>query len=153
MGDNDIVCQANVARYYGESPDLLEEYRRITEGGKCPFCPEGIREKNFKVLGETDHWTIVHSQYPYKNVRLHLLAVPKRHIISSAELSRLEWADLAAVVGIAIDNFPFLSQGFGWGVREKEAGGVTLYHLHFHLIAPEVNCRGLAEIAVNFGIG
>lgn len=152
-----IVCMENVQRYYGDRPDLLEENRQIKKSGKCPFCPDGIKEKRFEIVGETTNWMLVLNQFPYfpyKGSAVHILVVPKRHVISSFSLRASEWAQWQEILGIAAAKYPFLlGEGFGIAMREKKLGGVTLYHLHFHIIAPKANTEGLAEIPVNFGIG
>ena len=148
MRDNDVVCVANVFRYYGDKPDLIEKYRQISESGKCPFCEGNIVNK---FVGKTEHWNIVFCEPPYKNTRLHLLILPKRHVISFNEFRREELADLLDAVGLATNKYPFLDKGLGLPIRVKEVGGVTLFHLHWHLIAPEIGENG--QIPVNFGIG
>ena len=148
-----IVSMRNVQRHYGKRPDLLEKNKRIEESGKCPFCPAGIKKKKFAVLGELDDWNIVLSQFPYPDTVVHILVVPKRHIISSLDLRPLEWVHWPEILRIIKAKYPFIEEGFGIGMREKELGGVTLYHLHFHIIVPKTNIQGFAENPVNFPIG
>ena len=143
-----IVCGANVERYYGENLTLTEEYRKIAETGKCPFCPGNIGNK---FIGETAHWNIVLNKFPYPNSRLHVLLLPKRHIVSLEEAKAEELADMAKAIKLVGDQFPFLADGYGLGLRVKEIGGATLYHLHFHLIVPMVGDNG--QMPVNFAIG
>lgn len=143
-----IVCMENVLRYYGDNPVLLEKYRKIAEGGKCPFCPGNIENE---LVATTTHWAVVHNQFPYKNARLHLLLLPKRHVTSLSELLPEELTDLAMAIRVATADFPELDNGYGLAIRDGEVGGVTLYHLHFHLIAPDIGEKG--QIPVNFGIG
>ena len=145
---NRIVCEANVSRYYGDNPALLEKYRLISESGKCPFCEPF---DDIVCVGRTDHWRIVRNNFPYKNASQHLLVVPKRHLITLAEMNSKEWADMANVLKGLIEFYPVFSNGYGMAVRDSEVGGVTLYHLHFHLIAPAIGEDG--QIPVTFGIG
>ncbi|MBI1984569.1 MAG: HIT family protein [Candidatus Wildermuthbacteria bacterium] len=143
----------NVLRYYGENPELVEKYRQIEKNGKCPFCPDGIIDNEFQIVGKTPDWTLVVSQFPYKGAEVHLFILPKRHVISSTDLMFFEWADWPEILEIAVNKYPLLKKGFGLAMREKTLGGVTLHHLHFHLIVPKANSEGGAEIPVNFGIG
>jgi len=139
-----IVCMENVQRYYGDNPQLLARYREIVETGECPFC-EGNIGNGHQFVGRTKHWNIVINPYPYPNSVVHLLVIPKRHLESLEELSLKEWGEMAEVITVAIQRYPVLSQGYGLAIRVREIGGVTLYHLHMHLIAP----KGV----VGFGIG
>ena len=152
MGER-IVCAANVDRYYGDNAALLAKYAEIARSNECPFCAPNI-ENPF--VGQTQGWNIVHNQFPYKyadgtTVRLHLLLLPKRHVLTFAELDGSEMADLGDAIRLAKVKYPFLVNGCGMGVRELEVGGVTLYHLHWHLIAPQIGPKG--QIPINFGIG
>ncbi|MDO8633515.1 MAG: HIT family protein [Candidatus Wildermuthbacteria bacterium] len=149
----EIVCWQNTLRYYGARPEVLEKYRQIEQSGKCPFCPDGVKEGGFEVVGETRSWTLVVNQFPYKGSVVHLLMLPKRHIVASSEITIPEWDQWPMVLGIAKDKYPALKDGFGLGMREGVLGGVTLHHLHFHIIMPKSNSEGGAEIQVNFGIG
>ena len=145
---NTIVCEANVQRYYGDKPDLLEKYRKISENDKCPFCSGNIENE---LVGDTRDWIIVKNQFPYKNSQLHLLILPKRHVISFSEVSLDEMANLSIAIMLVKELFTCASQGCGLAVREGEMGGITLYHLHIHFIVPQVG--GTGPIPVNFGIG
>lgn len=144
----DIVCQGNVQRHYGSDPVTLAKYEAITRTGHCPFCFSHIENE---VVVETVYWVVVKNQIPYLGSRLHLLVLPKLHRISLSELNSDEWEDLQNVIRLAKDKYPFLNDGYGFAVREKEVGGVTLYHVHFHIIAPEIGENG--QIPVQFGIG
>jgi diadenosine tetraphosphate (Ap4A) HIT family hydrolase len=148
-----IVCMENVHRYYGDNPELVAKYVEFVESGKCPFCAPNIKNQ---LVGTTAYWRIVENQYPYKHVdgtvvRLHLLLLPKRHVVTLEELSLEEWADLFRAISAATERFPFLADGFGLAVRVGEIGGVTLNHLHPHLIAPALGESG--QKPVSFGIG
>lgn len=145
---NPIVCWPNVHRYYGDNPDLLGKYRQIRERGNCPFCYPHIENK---FLCTTSWWNVIYNQYPYKCTSAHLLLLPKRHVIAVADLKSEEWADMVVVLRGAEAKEPLLSKGYGLALRSGEAGGAILYHLHFHLILPEVGSEG--AIPVNFGIG
>ena len=143
----------NVLRYYRERPELVEKNRRIEESGRCPFCPEGLKSEGFQIVGETTSWTIASSQFPYRGSDVHLLVLPKRHVITSLDLTSWEWEQWPEILRIATTEFPFLTTGFGLAMRENVLCGVTLYHLHFHLIVPKANAEGGAEVPVNFAIG
>lgn len=145
---SDIVCMVNVERYYGARLEVLAKFQESVKSGKCPFCAPNI--ENLLVC-ETRDWLVVTNCFPYQNSRLHLLVLPKRHVIDPTELGGQEWAGMSEVVAMVTNRFPYLADGYGLGLRVKEIGGVTLYHLHWHLISPSVGENG--QIPVNFGIG
>lgn len=143
-----VVCEANVLRYYGDKPELLDKYARIAESGNCPFCAPNIQNE---FVGTTIHWSIVKNQFPYKGSRSHLLILPARHVIDVSELLLPEWIDFPRAIEMAVRMNSFMQNGYGLALRVKEVGGVTLNHLHWHLITPQIGEKG--QIPVNFGIG
>ena len=143
-----IVCEPNVERYYGSKPDLVRKYKEIAEGGECPFCPAGIEKQGFSIVRETPNWIAVKNQYPYPHTALHLLLVSKRHITSFSEFTDEELAEWNRLIRDLTLDYP---EGYGLALRVGEVGGVTLYHLHWHIIVPEIGPDG--QIPVNFGIG
>lgn len=144
-----VVCGENVLRYYGKNPEMKEVYRNIAASGKCPFCPGNIENKPVGI--GTAHWNVVHNKWKYKNAKWHFLLLPKRHVTSIAEMTAEEMADLWNAVALVVKKYPSAAKGYGLCVRVDEVGGVTLYHLHFHLIVPKIGRNG--QIPVNFGIG
>lgn len=145
---NEIVCMENVHRYYSEKPDLLAKYREIEASGKCPFCSPNIENP---LIFETLCWRAVNNQFPYQNTRRHLLLLPKRHIVDLAQMSPQEWMEMGNVLAAAVAEMPRLVEGYGLALRMAEIGGVTLHHLHWHLIVPEVGMNG--PFPVDFKIG
>ncbi len=152
MDPKKIVCEPNVERYYGDNPELLKKYKEVTVKGECPFCEENIKKEGFQVVMKTNNWQVVRNPFPYKGSRIHFLIIPKRHVISLAALFPKEWNQMSEIINILFQRFPSLVKGFGLAIRDGKIGGVTLYHLHFHLIAPKVK-PGKGQIPVNFGIG
>ena len=148
-----IVCQSNVERYYGDNGYLLERYAEIQQSGECSFCPDGLKSKTDFFVCETDYWTAILNEFPYPASRLHLLLIPKRHTVSSFDLKPEEWADIPNARALIIEQYPYMSAGLGWGLREGELGGVTLYHLHIHLIVPQRDPATDAPMPVMFKIG
>lgn len=149
----DVVCMENVTRYYGGNPELVRKFQEIAQSGVCPFCDEAAKAKfgavNKFVL-ETKHWNVVHDEFPYKGARVHLLLLPKRHIVTLEQMMPSEWEELPRLLVWSLCDFR-LTAGYGLALRVGAIGGVTLHHLHFHLIVPQVGEKG--QIPVNFGIG
>lgn len=152
MDSEEIVCWLNVEKYYKGNSELIKKFKGIMENGRCPFCCENIRNEGYNFIAETNHWHVVENPYPYKGSTLHLLIIPKRHVISLQNLYCEEWAQMAETISIISKKYPFLAKGYGLAVRQGEVGGATLLHLHWHLIAPKVESK-TGRIVVNFGIG
>jgi len=152
MDSKKIVCWPNVIRYYGDNHEEVARYKKIMEEGKCPFCPGNIKNDGREIVAKTARWNIIKNQFPYEGSELHLLIIPKRHITTLECLLCKEWSELRMVTNLILKKYSFLKNGYGLAARIGEDGGVTLYHLHLHLIAPKVDSE-IGRIAINFGIG
>ena len=143
-----IVCMSNVERRYKKRPEMLALYKQTETSATCPFCEPNITND---FVARTNFWNVVLQMFPCKGSKAHLLLLPKRHIADVAQLSPEEFLDLQNAISLAGNGQHSLEDGYGLALRVKELGGITIRHLHFHLIVPkEVKT---IKSAVNFGIG
>ena len=142
-----IICRENVQRYYGDSRLTMVRYAEIEASGKCPFCDPNIENERVK---DMDHWIAVKNKPPYENTLLHLLILPRRHIEDPLQMDLAEEAGFWDMIHFLRGRYPE-TNGCGLCLRGGEIGGITIRHLHWHLIVPEVGPDG--RIPVVFGIG
>jgi histidine triad (HIT) family protein len=100
----------------------------------CIFCKIINKEIPSETVYE-DEWVVafkdIHPVAP-----IHILIVPKKHIISAAEIDESN-ATLVSKVFIAarlISEQLNLSNGFRIVTNTGEDGGQTVKHIHFHLL-------------------
>lgn len=94
----------------------------------CPFCNNQV-----EIVENAKYFLVVKNGFPYDfwefmNVLDHLMVIPKRHILSIAELNdkeRSEWVSLVA---------DYESHGYNIYLREKENTTKSVPHQHTHLI-------------------
>ena len=149
----DIVDKTYATRDGGGKYLALLEKAEKT--GKCPFCPENLSKRN-KILASTNNWQLIPVLWPYKNAAHHLLIIPKRHIVEIGDILPAGWDEIQSLIKIARERFPTLAIGGGLAIRFGINSGVTIRHLHFHLIAPETDPetgRVFPGQHVNFPIG
>jgi len=102
----------------------------MTEFMSCPFCSlpvERIERENELALALFD-------AYPVS--KGHVLAIPRRHVASAADLTE---AELIAIWRLLADMRALVSEynapdGFNIGLNDGSAAGQTVHHVHFHLI-------------------
>jgi len=135
MRGSDIVCWENVLRYYGDNPEVVAQYRRIMKSGKCPFCEPNITNE---LVVKTEYWNVVKNQFPYPNSEVHLLILPRRHIYTPLMLPPAESEEINYAIRCAAEKIPVINDGYDLGLRVKKNGGITLRHLHLHLIVAKV---------------
>lgn len=94
----------------------------------CPFCNNQV-----EIVKNANYFQVVKNGFPYDywefmNVTDHLMVIPKRHILSIAELNdeeRSEWVSLIA---------EYENNGYNIYLREKENTTKSVPHQHTHLI-------------------
>ncbi|MFY9136284.1 histidine triad nucleotide-binding protein [Zwartia sp.] len=103
----------------------------------CIFCKIVRHELPAKIVYEDEDCLVFHDINPAAPV--HLLMIPKRHIVSMQEINPEDsvWLGrmLSKVPQIALDNGcnPGPSGGFRLMTNSGVEGGQEVLHLHFHI--------------------
>ncbi len=98
---------------------------------RCPFCIDILKESQY-IAFETKYWYVVYNKYPYFWNKIHLLTSPKKHKITTDELSYEELKDYKNIEKFMKDwykwknYFSFIRQTIWWKSVE---------HLHYHYIS------------------
>lgn len=114
----------------------------------CLFCKIVRGELPAKIVYEDDDCMVFHDINPAAPV--HLLMIPKRHIVSMQEINPEDavWLGrmLSKVPQIALDNGcnPGPSGGFRLMANSGVEGGQEVLHLHFHIYGGSRPWKGLA---------
>lgn len=118
--------------------EYLELLECAEETGKCPFCLKNLPKGN-RVLYAVRNWLAIQNRWPYKNADAHLLLIPAEHLCDLSEVTVDDWEDIQGLIRIIKYTHPTLAIGGALAVRFGTSSGVTIRHLHFHLIAPQTN--------------
>lgn len=133
MSNTSIVSpeHARTAEYY-------EHLKKVEGQQECPFC-NPLRFTPEKVLRATEHWRLVHNDFPYKHHLGHLLIIPIEHL----EMENFRSIPAALMVEVwelllwATEEFKLPGGGLvvRWGDPDFNAS--TVRHLHWHIQAPD----------------
>lgn len=118
--------------------------RQGFEGEVCAFChpdPELNR-----IVWEDDSMMVwhVHPQFMRKELRLHILIVPRRHVRFLADLSVSEWISLGCATEWAKQHFGYTGGLFHAREGDMRNNAGTVPHLHINLFEP----NGTGEVRV-----
>jgi len=103
----------------------------------CPFCVlprDRIVLERELALGFRDGFPVSPG---------HTLIIPRRHVASFFEVTDAERADLMSLLAAARDDLDrqFRPAGYNIGINDGAAAGLTVPHLHIHLIPRYVGDR------------
>lgn len=137
----EVLFWNNVQRYYGGNVEAMARYRMIRDSGNCPFCDPNI---TCQLVLQTEYWRVVYNEFPCADSRLHLLLLPKRHVVRVRDLTAEEWRDFPEALWRLTDSETYegcplaLEHGYSLATfRSEEASGATIRHLHGHIIRPD----------------
>ena len=101
----------------------------------CLFCKIINNEINSEILYESENVVIFKDINPKAPV--HLLAVPKKHIDSIAEIEKLGSEitfELLKSISIVAENLKLKDLGFMVVTNTGVSAGQSVNHLHFHIL-------------------
>ena len=107
---------------------LYEEHLKTLKS--CPFC---VLEPDDRAFLERPHAWLTYARAPYH--KHHLLAIPKRHVVSFFEINadeRKELDELVLLGAIALKKLNYTN--FSILVREGVESNKIVPHLHYHIV-------------------
>jgi histidine triad (HIT) family protein len=103
-------------------------------GDQCLFCQIAAGEIDSTKVRETDNVLAFQDINPAAPT--HVLVIPKKHIVSAADLSAQDGDVLAEIftVAAAIAEEAGTSDGYRVVTNVGAKAGQSVYHLHFHVL-------------------
>lgn len=113
--------------------------KEILAAGHCPFCLENLTKYHRQpIIKETKHWLLTANQWPYQNVKHHLLVILKTHKEQLTELTAEEGAELIELLGFAQEYCHAPGGGFAMRFGDTDYSAGTVAHLHAQFIVPNI---------------
>ncbi len=94
----------------------------------CPFCTK--LDKN-KIIFESKYWFVMHNDNPYFDDKTNLMAIPKRHVEFSYNLTKEEFWDFVNIEKFMKDFYKN-KQYFSF-IRQSR-WNKSVEHLHYHYL-------------------
>ena len=104
------------------------------ESVTCIFCKVVQGDLPAEVVYEDEHILAFKDLYPKASV--HVLVIPKRHIVSLAHVTP-EDAEVLAHLTLKLKDIAHslgLAEGFQTKVHTGTKGGQEVFHLHYHIL-------------------
>ncbi len=129
--------------------DQKKVMEKIAEENHCPFCSENLTTYHKKpILKEGKFWWFTDNQWPYEKIKHQLLAVYKKHIEHIKDLEPGAGEELMQFFAeeSVRRNIPGGGLAMRFGTNPEHGNyGSTVYHLHAHLIEPDLDALGESE--------
>jgi diadenosine tetraphosphate (Ap4A) HIT family hydrolase len=127
--------------------DYEKVISEILKTGKCPFCPETFKYHKKPIFKKRGNWFLTDNSWPYKNARIHLMIIGKKHKENLSELNQKDLKEVYFLANWAIKKYNIKGGALTIRFGETDFTGASVNHLHFHIISPK------SKKAVNFPIG
>lgn len=104
----------------------------------CLFCQIIKKEIPAQIVYEDEEILVFKDINP--KARIHLLIVPKKHIVSLNEISESEKEILGKILyqtKILAKEFKVSKNGYKVVINSGKGAGQTIEHLHFHFLSGE----------------
>lgn len=118
--------------------------RQGFENGTCAFCT--INPELNVVVWEDDHMRVwhAHTSLMRKELKLHIMIVPKRHVRFLDDLTIGEWISLGSATEFAKKHFGYTGGLFHAREGDMRNNAGTVPHLHINIFEP----NGIGEVRV-----
>ncbi|MDD5068471.1 MAG: HIT domain-containing protein [Candidatus Pacebacteria bacterium] len=119
-----------------------EVIKKIAKQKVCPFCEEELHKHHERPIHQKGaYWIATDNMYPYKNTKVHLLFIHRKHISDITEMSKEAWEELRSMMKDFIQKKKtpggILHMRFG----DTRYTGASVQHLHAHLISPDLKAE------------
>lgn len=126
--------------------------REIIASDHCPFCKENLEKYHTPaIIKETEHWILTTNKWPYKNTRVHLLAILKTHVEHLYDIPPTAGAELIEIMGWAEQEYKALGGALAMRFGDTDYSAGTISHLHAQFIVPDIAAEGYEPTRFKIG--
>ncbi|HVS80075.1 MAG TPA: hypothetical protein VHF05_03765 [Candidatus Paceibacterota bacterium] len=130
----------------------LKTMREIEQAGHCPFCGDNLLLYHKEpILKETERWLLTKNQWPYKNSRVHLLAIYKDHKTHIDQIPPEAGYELFDLMRWAVQEYDMRGGAVVWRFGDTKYTGGSVSHLHAQLVTADVDAPGYEPIRFFLG--
>lgn len=113
--------------------------QRILKQKICPFCTENFRKFHKEpILKDTKSWVLTTNQWPYKNTKIHLLVIHKKHIERVEEMDKTAGEELIGLIQWAEKEYSIRGGGVAMRFGDIRVNGGTIAHLHVQIASAKI---------------
>ncbi len=126
-----------------------EEYKKVKANeladkwvSHCPFCHRD--EQKELMLWEGKYWYIMHNKYPIWWRSDHIMAIPKRCVEFTKDLTSQEMSEFPEVEKFMADFYR--NHEDYWSMIRQSSNIKSVLHLHYHYLPWEIHASDVVRI-------
>lgn len=128
--------------------------KQIQGRKECPFCIQNLHKYHTKpIIRKIPHWILTPARWPYKDTKLHLLVISRKHMERLSDLSLVAGRELFKLLKWVERKYNISGGAFAVRFGDSRFTGATVHHLHAHVIQPRRTSSGKAVKVVHIPIG
>lgn len=132
--------------------EQLIAMQEIAASGECPFCMEYFdKHQAGETLFDGKYWLLTYNRWPYKNTKVHLLAIYKNHVEHIVEVVPQAGKELIEIFQWAAGHFDVPGGGFVMRFGDTDYSAGSVHHLHAHFIQPDITAKEYEPVRVKLG--
>ena len=133
----------------GEQMKVMEQ---ILSANHCPFCPDNLKKYHKQpIIKEGKYWLLTKNQWPYKNTKVHLMAIYTKHAQKLSEIDEEAGKELLEFFKWAEKEFEIAGGGFSMRFGDTDYSGGTVSHIHAQFIMPDFESKDYEPVRIKIG--
>lgn len=126
-----------------EQEKIMEE---IQKKGFCPFCMKNARKsKLMPIIKKGRYWHIRRNAWPYKNTKIHLLAIYNEHAEKISDICPEAAQELFGLAKWFETEYDIQGGAIGMRFGNPLFNGATVNHIHVHFISAKITDKNDPE--------
>jgi len=102
----------------------------------CPFCPTELERRERTPLRVCAGWMVLENEFPRPDVEKMLLIVPKRHLLSAADLTDEDGMNIVYLWTVCMRELDCAGGAFIGRFGDPRVHAGTVPHIHANVIVP-----------------
>ena len=136
---------------YDDQRDVMRE---IENAEHCPFCMENLKKYHKQpIIDEGDYWIVTPNQWPYKNTKVHLLLILKKHGENLEDISSEAAAELFELATKMSTKYAVKGGALALRFGDTNYSAGTVNHIHVQFIQPDITTPNFKPVRIKLGKG
>ncbi len=131
--------------------EQADEMKHLSDLNLCMFCPEGLMVVKKKIVHTGTFWFISPNEYPYEGTTVHVMIIPRRHVVSITDLQGDELSELIEMTRWVNEKYAIEGATLFCRYGDTQYTGGTIQHLHIHIAQGKKKTSTSKKVSATIG--